>query len=223
MKKTTEDIVTRRLRLRLATDEETAALADAAQDEHMTGAYGEMLAGAKSHPDQRMWYAPWLICLKNGTQVGDLCFKGVPEGGAVEIGYGVEEAYRGRGYAPEAVKALCRRAFAQPDVYVIEAQAEEDNAASLRVLGKAGFLSDGQGPEGERFALRKPDSLVLALYMCFGMTLGIALGGALGNQAVGTVIGMGAGLALGTHLDAQDKRKRQAAESARRERHDKGM
>ena len=41
--------------------------------------------------------------LKNGTHIGDLCFKGLKDDGSVEIGYGITEENQGKGYATEAI------------------------------------------------------------------------------------------------------------------------
>ncbi len=115
-------------------------------------AYTEMLSGALTHPDERAWYAMWMIELRDGTHVGELCFKGVSPDGAVEIGYGIDESYEGRGYATEAVSAVTAWAAQQEGVKCVEAEAEEDNFASLRVLEKVGFVPNGErGEEGPRF------------------------------------------------------------------------
>lgn len=115
-------------------------------------AYTEMLDGALAHPDKRAWYAMWMIELRDGTHVGELCFKGVSPEGAVEIGYGIDECCQSRGYATEAVTAVAAWAAQQEGVKCVEAEAEEDNIASLRVLEKAGFVPTGvRGEEGPRF------------------------------------------------------------------------
>ena len=113
-----------------------------------------MLEGCLQHPDQWDWYAMWMIELKNGTHIGDLCFKGPGADGIPEIGYGILEKYRGHGYAAEAVKAACARAFRDPDVKAVEAETEPGNKASQRVLEKCGFIASGKtGEEGPRFIL----------------------------------------------------------------------
>ena len=99
-----------------------------------------------------VWYAIWMIELKNGTHIGELCFKGLGADGMVEIGYGVSEEYEGKGYATEAVSAVVRWAIDQPGVARIEAETEAENIASQRVLEKCGFIATGSiGEEGPRF------------------------------------------------------------------------
>ena len=54
----------------------------------------------------------------------DLCFKGLPENGQPEIGYGLLPEYEHQGYATEAVRAACRWAFEQPGVTAVEAETD---------------------------------------------------------------------------------------------------
>lgn len=115
-----------------------------------------MLEGCLNHPGQWNWYAMWMIERRDGTHVGDLCFKGPPANGAVEIGYGILEEYRGRGYATEAVRAAVAWAFGDASVAAVEAEAETGNAASRRVLSRCGFVPDGTvGEEGPRYVLTR--------------------------------------------------------------------
>ena len=88
--------------------------------------------------------------------VGDLCFKGLPENGQPEIGYGLLPEYEHQGYATEAVRAACRWAFEQPGVTAVEAETAPDHAASQAVLHRVGFVPTGTvGAEGPRFILRQ--------------------------------------------------------------------
>jgi len=145
-------ISTTRLNLDMATDDEMQLLMEAQTDDEMKAAYGEMLAGSQAHPDKRQWYAVWFIRLKNGDVVGDYCFKGLQPDGSVEIGYGLLPKYWGKGYATEAVIATADWAAKQPGVKRIEAETDPENAASQRVLEKAGFIPTGViGEEGPRF------------------------------------------------------------------------
>ena len=121
-------------------------------DEMLKAAYSEMLSESLSHPEQREWYAMWMIELADGAHVGELCFKGLDSDGSVEIGYGISEEYRGLGYATEAVSAVTQWALSQHDVARVEAEAEADNIASIKVLTKCGFTPTGTfGEEGPRF------------------------------------------------------------------------
>lgn len=144
---------TARLRICVLSDEEMVRFIWTQTDEELIKAYKEMLQGSVEHPEQRVWYAIWSIERKDGTSVGDLCFKGPPENGAVEIGYGILPEHMGNGYATEAVGAAVKWALRQTGVLCVEAETGPDNRASQRVLEKCGFVSNGAyGEEGPRFA-----------------------------------------------------------------------
>ena len=141
-------IETKQLKIYPAPRQQMEALITAEADVGLKMAYTEMLEGCLRHPDQWQWYAMWMIELRDGTQIGNLCFKGLGANGTVEIGYGVLEEYQGQGYATEAVCAAVNRALQQPDI----TRVEPDNQASRRVLEKCGFLPTGTvGEEGPRF------------------------------------------------------------------------
>ncbi|MBQ3338414.1 MAG: GNAT family N-acetyltransferase [Atopobiaceae bacterium] len=147
-------IDTERLRIYPASREQMEAAIASEQDEELKKAYAEMLDGCIRNPDQWAWYARWMIEQKDGTHIGDLCFKGLQDDGVVEIGYGILDEYQGQGYATEAVQAACRWAFQHAEVKALEAEADAGNIASLRVLEKCGFRVNGSiGEEGPRFSL----------------------------------------------------------------------
>jgi RimJ/RimL family protein N-acetyltransferase len=60
-----------------------------------------------------------------------------------EIGYGVAEAYQGKGIATGAVKLLIEMAFRQSDLRKLTAYVHDKNLASCRVLEKLGFKREG--------------------------------------------------------------------------------
>lgn len=140
-----------RLVIYAASESEMNRIAEAEADAHLRAAYGEMLRGSLDHPEDWGWYALWLIVRKDGKCIGNLSFKGVPDNGVVELGYGIQEEYRGFGYATEAVETILAWAFDQPGVTSVAAETEADNAASRRVLEKCGFIPAGDGREGPRF------------------------------------------------------------------------
>jgi ribosomal-protein-alanine N-acetyltransferase len=77
--------------------------------------------------------------------IGDIGFKGLPdETGTAEIGYSVLPAFQRRGYASEAAQALVAWGLAQPGVRRIVANCHDHNAASIRVLEKAGLRQTGR-------------------------------------------------------------------------------
>ena len=74
----------------------------------------------------------------DGRAVGGVGFKGQPDGGCVEVGYGLAPSARGHGYAAEAVVALLALATDHGLSRVI-ADTTVDNIASQRTLLRAGF------------------------------------------------------------------------------------
>ena len=137
-------------------------------DPELVQPYTDMLNLSLTHPDQWVWYTAWgLYQNDSGDWVGDLCFKGLPENGHPEIGYGLLPEYEHQGYATEAVRAACRWAFGQPGaacrwafgqpgVTAVEAETDPCNTASQAVLRRVGFVPTGtMGEEGPRFILRQ--------------------------------------------------------------------
>ena len=93
------------------------------------------------HPESLSWLTFWLmIDDQKRAVVGSIDTKDVPDAtGTVEIGYGVDEPFRGQGYATEAVRLMVARVFATGQVERVVAETEDGNPASDRVLLKAGF------------------------------------------------------------------------------------
>ena len=150
-------IETKRMILYPASREQMEEIIAAEADAELKKAYGEMLAGALNNPGQWEWYTMWIL-EKDGTRLGDLCFKGLDADGAIEIGYGIMEEYQGQGYATEALQALLAWAFSKPEVTRVEAETEAENIASQRVLEKCGFLPNGKtGQEGPRCTLSREE------------------------------------------------------------------
>ena len=60
-----------------------------------------------------------------------------------ELGYYIAEAYWGKGLMTKAVRQICRYVFNNSDILRIYAEPFAFNAASCRVLEKAGFQYEG--------------------------------------------------------------------------------
>lgn len=147
-------VTTERLLIYPVSNGEMRRLIEEEKDPDLRQAYTEMLQGCLDNPEQFVWYAVWYMESKDrpGTVVGDLSFKGIAPDGMVEIGYGLRQGCCSQGYMTEAVKALCGWALTQPGVSRVEAETAPDNAASQRVLSRAGFVPTGtNGEEGPRF------------------------------------------------------------------------
>jgi RimJ/RimL family protein N-acetyltransferase len=62
------------------------------------------------------------------------------------VGYVLAKRWWGHGFTTEAVRAVVAAAFAQPLIQRVEAACDVDNAASSRVLEKAGFRLERRAP-----------------------------------------------------------------------------
>lgn len=212
------EIKTKRLTLCPMSDAEIEALMERTPSEELRSAYGEMLSGCKSDPENRVWYAPWAMTLKDSaTCIGDLGFKGPVKNHAVEIGYGVLPEYEGQGYTTEAVQAVTAWAFKQKDVVFVEAETEAENKASQRVLEKCGFVPDGTtGEEGPRFVQESPLPSQISTYMLFGIAIGMSVGQMCGQMIWGLAPGISLGILAGVLLDNTAKKKREEIRQQRR-------
>jgi RimJ/RimL family protein N-acetyltransferase len=93
---------------------------------------------------------PWSLSYRvieraSGSPVGHAAFKGPPDAeGVVEIAYGIDPEYRGRGFATEAAAALFEFARGSRRVRKVRAHTKADNGESARVLTKCGFQMLGE-------------------------------------------------------------------------------
>ncbi|MCC6615578.1 MAG: GNAT family N-acetyltransferase [Anaerolineae bacterium] len=88
----------------------------------------------------------WGITLKGGddTLIGTIGFHfWSREHRRADIGYDVNRAYWGRGYATEATHTLLRWCFDHLDLHRIQADCTAGNLGSERVLEKVGFTCEG--------------------------------------------------------------------------------
>ncbi len=87
----------------------------------------------------------WFIVEKErNIVIGSIGFKAMPDkNGIVEIGFGIDHAFRQKGYATEAVRGLTNWALSQNDIQKVVAECEPDNKPSVRVLKKAGMQKTG--------------------------------------------------------------------------------
>lgn len=96
------------------------------------------IAVYKKYPELLKW-SVWLIVNQDGKIVGDIGFKGPPDGrGWVEIGYQVLPECQSQGYGNEAIGLICGYA-ADAGVICIEAEIHTDNRISRHLIEKNGF------------------------------------------------------------------------------------
>ncbi len=139
------DLITDRLVLRPWFPDELAAvlddnrLADWAEDFPAQG--DRDIAGfLAEHPEGLNEYGHRKIIERAGDLVvGSIGLFWPPSDGSIEVGYGIVESRRGRGYASEATRALVEYALTAPGVHTVQAGVELSNPASVRVLEKAGL------------------------------------------------------------------------------------
>ncbi|MEV4825158.1 GNAT family protein [Micromonospora sp. NPDC049274] len=96
------------------------------------------LDATAAHGDQRPFGHYRITRATDGKAVGGIGFKGQPDDGCVEVGYGLSPSARGHGYAAEALAALLDVAAGHGLSRVV-ADTTADNVASQRTLERAGF------------------------------------------------------------------------------------
>jgi len=101
-------------------------------------AVGGFLRATAALGEQRPFGYYRITRLSDERAVGGIGFKGQPDEGCVEIGYGLAPSARGHGYATEAVVALLNVAGDHGLIRVI-ADTTLDNIASQRTLIRAKF------------------------------------------------------------------------------------
>ena len=92
---------------------------------------------------------PWkdgfaVVHAADNVIIGLCSFTGPPSDAVVEIAYGIAPAYRSRGFASAAARALIAYAFASGQVRTIRAHTLPEHSASTSVLLKCGFTQIGE-------------------------------------------------------------------------------
>jgi len=88
----------------------------------------------------------WCICLKEqpDAHVGTIGFwRMQKENYRAEIGYMLHPSLHGRGIAYEAIQPVLEYGFEVMQLHSVEANADPENIASIRLLEKAGFVREG--------------------------------------------------------------------------------
>ena len=98
----------------------------------------------------------YAIFLKEGQQIGYIQLVKIQEGW--EIGFQVSQAYRGLGYATEAVKAFLPAIMDQLGIPLVYGICLQANLGSRKVMEKCGFRLFYEGPgyyQGDRSPIGK--------------------------------------------------------------------
>ena len=134
-------IRTERLRLKPLNAEELLLAAQNASENHVKNALTYRREMVLAHPDSFVWYTEWaLITADEQVTIGGIMLMAERNDREIEIGYGLDEKYRSKGYMTEAVCALIGWMFQQSEgpAYVV-AETEKENAASQKVVIRAGL------------------------------------------------------------------------------------
>lgn len=86
---------------------------------------------------------PYILTLReNDRLIGMLEIHS--KGFIVEVGYGMARTDWGRGYMPEALRAVIEWAFRQPHIFRVQAFCDVENLGSARVMEKVGMECEGR-------------------------------------------------------------------------------
>lgn len=80
------------------------------------------------------------ICLKEYPDSPIGMFKLKNNGSQINIGYVLSKNYWRKGLTSEAIVAVCQKLFTIPNINIIHAYTDPENAASIAVLKKTGFV-----------------------------------------------------------------------------------
>ena len=94
-----------------------------------------------SKVNQPSGFESWMIVDRStNLLIGDIGFKGIPnEDGKIDLGYGIIENERRKGFAYEAATGILQWAFNQKNVRVITASCLISNIASQKILSLLNF------------------------------------------------------------------------------------
>lgn len=138
------DIQTKSFRLVVESTEGVLARLESMSPSDRSQVSPDWIARVRSSPSADPWTHGFaMIDRDSGARIGSCGFKGPPGDGVVEIAYGVDEAFRGKGYATEAAQGITAFAFGRDGVTTVRAHTLPEPNASTRVLEKCGFRFAG--------------------------------------------------------------------------------
>jgi [ribosomal protein S5]-alanine N-acetyltransferase len=112
------------------------------------------------HPRRRFQLAVTL----DGEVIGNAGVRRTEPGSRVaDLGYEIDPAHCGRGYATEAARAVLDWGFEHLDLHRVGAHCVAENTSSARVLRKLGMQEEGRLREHEQFRGRWWDVLLFGL------------------------------------------------------------
>ena len=119
-----------------------------------SGPLGWRVPQVKADPSTNKWFVRFIVLKESKIVIGSTSFHGIPdENGMMEIGLGVEEAFRNQGYAKEALLGMWRWVCVEPGVKTLRYTVSPENIPSVKIIEGYGFQYLGQqmdeidGPE----------------------------------------------------------------------------
>jgi ribosomal-protein-alanine N-acetyltransferase len=106
------------------------------------------LRALKSDCNQLGWRVRVVVERLSNTVIGSINLKGPPAEGDVEIGWGLNDHFRGKGYAIEASAAVLEWVVRQAGVTSISATVPDDNYPSQRVALRLGLTKTDETRRG---------------------------------------------------------------------------
>lgn len=108
----------------------------------------------KEDPKLNRWFVRWIVLRQSGEIIGSTSFHSAPDAdGMIEIGLGIHENFRNRGFARESLQGMWRWVLTEPAVKVLRYTVSVTNLPSIKVIEHFGFEFVGQqvddidGPE----------------------------------------------------------------------------
>ena len=108
----------------------------------------------KANPEVNKWFVRFIVLRESGEIIGSTSFHGAPdENGMMEIGLGIEENFRRRGLAREALLGMWRWVCTHPEVKVLRYTVSASNLPSIALVQSFDFTRVGEqmdeidGPE----------------------------------------------------------------------------
>ena len=103
------------------------------------------LKALQADENQASWRIRVIVERSSSDVVGSINLKGPPDAdGDVEIGWGLAEQHRNRGYALEAALAVVAWVLQQPGVRSISVTVPDDDPPSQRLAARLGLLRTGE-------------------------------------------------------------------------------
>ena len=134
----------------LAEWEATLPLVPGEKDSHKLPSFTEMVRWHRreGRSGRAFSLAIWHQNRQGRNLIGQITMGGVMYGAmrGAHIGYWIDRAYTNRGFTTQAVNMVTRFAFEELGLHRMEINIRPENAPSIRVAQKAGFIFEGLRP-----------------------------------------------------------------------------